>query len=155
MAADGSVVADPRRAAVQPFTTSPSPDRRAREESTPRARSPRPTVRRGFTLTELLVALLLLDIGVLALVASGAAVVRELTAGVARTVAVDAARDRLEQLASLACPVDTSGAGVVSPAVRESWSAATRDGVRELADSAEWVERGTRGAVVVRTRVPC
>lgn len=140
---------------MQPFTTSPSPDRRAREESAQREGSLWPALRRGFTLTELLVALLLLDIGILALVASGAAVVRELTAGVARTVAVDAARDRLEQLASLACPVDTIGTGAVSPAVREWWSAATHDGVRELADSAEWVERGTRGAVVLRTRVPC
>lgn len=109
----------------------------------------------GFTLAELLVALLLIDVGVLALVASGAAVVRELAAASARAVAVDAAQGRLERLASRTCPVDTSGAARIGPAMRDWWRATTRQGVRELADSVEWLERGRLRALVLRTRLPC
>lgn len=120
-----------------------------------RCHSNRPARRLGFTLTELLVALLLIDVGVLALVASGAAVVRELAAGVSHAAAIDAAHGRLERLASLTCPVETSGTATIAPNAREWWRATTRDGVRELADSAEWLERGRVQVLVMHTRLPC
>lgn len=140
---------------MTPFVFSPRYRRSCEHRSAPRQRARRRVARRGFTLTELLVALLLVDIGVLALVASGAAVVRELSGGIARTLAIDAARTRIERLASLDCPVATSGSAVIAPAVREWWSATTHDGTRELADSAQWLERGSRRSIVVRTRIPC
>lgn len=127
----------------------------AAEPAPPRRRRVARAVRRGFTLTELLVALLLLDVGVLALVASGAAVVRELGAGISQTIAIEAARNRLERLASLRCPIDTSGADAIAPHARAWWTAATHAGIRELADSAEWLERGRVRTIVMRTRLPC
>lgn len=141
------------RSIVHPARATPRPTRpnRGRPAPLPASRRLRP----GFTLTELLVALLLLDVGVLALVASGAAVVRELAAGTSKAIAIEAAQTRLERLAALACPLEATGSAPIAPSAREWWSATTRQAVRELADSAEWLERGTRRALVLRTRVPC
>jgi prepilin-type N-terminal cleavage/methylation domain-containing protein len=60
-------------------------------------------VRRGFSLIELLVALVLLDIGLLALVGLGTTITREADGGRASLLAVTTAQNRLERLGSVAC----------------------------------------------------
>jgi type II secretory pathway pseudopilin PulG len=76
-------------------------DRRSKALPTGTAAAHR--VRPGFTLVELLVALVLLDIGLLALVALGTTITREADGGWAALTAITAAQNRLERLASVPC----------------------------------------------------
>src|SRR5438477_7969799 len=78
--------------------------------------------RAGFTLIEVLVAVMLIDVGLLALAASSAVLVRQTTQARARIAALQAASNRLETLAAAPC---VAGAGIVVAAsgLREYWSA--------------------------------
>lgn len=112
-------------------------------------------LRAGFTLVELLVAVLLIDVGLLALVAGSAVVVRRQGDVRTRTVASRAAANRIQLLAASACAA-ASGTSNVSPGIVERWAVELEpNGVRELRDSVTFVLSGTEHVVVLRTRVPC
>jgi prepilin-type N-terminal cleavage/methylation domain-containing protein len=111
--------------------------------------------RRGFTLVELLVAVLLIDVGLLALVAGTAIVVRRHGELRLRTLAWSAASNRIQSLVADGCR-HTTGMRVVAPGVTESWEAIDRgSGTRELRDSVAYAMSGATPAVVLRTRVAC
>ncbi len=86
----------------------------------PAAATTASALRAGFTLTELLIASVVLAVGLLALTTAGAAVVRLESRGrrLARTAA--AAESRLESLRALGC-VAASGAGTTD-GLAERWS---------------------------------
>jgi Tfp pilus assembly protein PilV len=111
--------------------------------------------RAGFTLVELLVALVLTDLALLALVGSGAAVVRELGAGVARAAAINAARSRLEWLAAAPCTPPNNGSALTPAGAREIWQSEISGRTRQLQDSVVFAERGRLSTVVLRTRASC
>ena len=113
-------------------------------------------VRRGFTLLELMIALLLADVVLLALVGTMALVTRELTQARARRAAVNVARARLERLASTNCADAEHGDSVSGPGLHEWWSAsAATSATRLLTDSvALAMPRGPRAIVLLR-RAPC
>jgi prepilin-type N-terminal cleavage/methylation domain-containing protein len=118
--------------------------------STPRRRS-----RRGFTLVELLVAVVLIEIGLLALVASGASLVRQVTTTRARLAAVNAAANRLQLLGATPCAA-ANGTSANSPGLVERWTADVQpNGTRELRDSVTFLAMGSTHAIVLRTRLPC
>src|SRR5262249_34301530 len=112
-------------------------------------------VRPGFTLVEVLLAVFLIDVGLLALVASSAILVRETSALRLRNVALRAATNRLQQLGSAACrPV--TGSSTTPDGIREDWAvtvAPTR--VLDLRDSVSFTIGTTTHRVVLRTRLPC
>jgi prepilin-type N-terminal cleavage/methylation domain-containing protein len=113
---------------------------------------------RGFTLVELLVAIVVINVGLLALVAASAVVVREADEGKARAAAVRAASNRLEWLASRPCSAPMPDHGSVSAAggLREEWSVERlTNGVRELRDSVTYTRRGSTLMLVLRSRVTC
>ena len=111
-------------------------------------------LRAGFSLIELLVALIIIDVGVLALAGTTLVLVRQRTELRARSAAIRAASSRLEWLGAGACQPTT---GSEHPAVQivERWSVQLgANATRELTDS---VTFGSERAhtVVLRTRLPC
>jgi Tfp pilus assembly protein PilV len=105
----------------------------------------------GFSLLELLVAIILVDVGVLAIVQTNAAVIRRRTEMRARAAAVSSASTRLEQL--LAAPCAPASGSSPRP-VAETWTAESIPGGRELSDSVVFDDPG-KHIVVLRTRSPC
>ena len=111
--------------------------------------------RRGFTLVELLVAIVLIDIGVLALVAGGTVVVRQANDLRRRGAAIRAASNRLEILGLLPCAA-TQGTIAGSPDLREHWSVSPgQNGVREVTDSVAYTLSSGSRTFTVRTKFPC
>jgi type II secretory pathway pseudopilin PulG len=111
--------------------------------------------RRGFTLVEVLLAVLLIDIGLLALVGTSAVLVRQSNALRLRNSALRAANNRVQQLGGGLCAA-TLGVNVTPDGVREEWSAdPLTDGFLDLRDSVSFLIGTAAHAVVLRTRVPC
>lgn len=120
-------------------------------------RLPRPglelQVRRGFSLVELLVALVLIDVGLLALTGTTMVLVRERAEVRARMAAVRAASNRLQRLG--AAPCATATGSETHPELTETWRVALgANATRELTDSVTFGSAGAH-SIVLRTRVPC
>ena len=111
--------------------------------------------RAGFTLLETIAAIILVDIGLLALVAGSAVLVRQTTQTRARATALHVASNRLETLGAVSCAV-ASGESVLPDGTHERWSAAIQpNAVRELRDSVTFPVSGETRSLVLRTRLPC
>jgi Tfp pilus assembly protein PilV len=111
-------------------------------------------LRRGGTLLELLVALVLLDLALLSLATVGAVTVKRLGDSGRRSRAALAAANRLERLAALPCGAMSGGTARLERGVDESWTVERLSHSVELTDS---IEIDTRPAerVVIRRRVSC
>ena len=110
--------------------------------------------RRGGTLIELLVALVLLDLALLSLAMVGALTVRRIGDASRRARATLAAANRVEQLSALPCAGVAGDAASLERHVSETWTV-QRDGKSVvIADSVE-IATGRPERVVVRRRVPC
>jgi len=115
----------------------------------------RRSARPGFTLVEVLVALLLLDVGLLALVAGSATLVRQTALLRARAIALQLASDRLETLGAREC-VAASGSVSGPQGFHEDWSSTLIAGhARELTDSVTFHAHGETRSIVLRTRLRC
>jgi prepilin-type N-terminal cleavage/methylation domain-containing protein len=77
--------------------------------------------RSGFTVMELLVAIVILSVGLLGLAATSGIVMRMIGGGGHQTVAANVALARFEQLRGLSCGRITGGSAT-SRNVKESWS---------------------------------
>jgi|SoiMethySBSTD1v2_1073268.scaffolds.fasta_scaffold1095279_2 prepilin-type N-terminal cleavage/methylation domain-containing protein len=111
-------------------------------------------VRRGFSIVELVVAMMLVAVGVLSLVGANAVFVRRRIEARRRLAAVAAASNRVARLSSSSC-LPTSGTANGPFGVAERWTVVMRgNATREIADS---VSFGANPAheLVVRTRLPC
>ena len=92
--------------------------------------------RRAFTLLELLIALVLLDVGLLALVATSAAVARHLSGARAASRALDIASTRIERTLATPCRGPAGGVETPAPDVVEWWTDAPGpNGTRAISDS--------------------
>jgi Tfp pilus assembly protein PilV len=111
--------------------------------------------RRGFTLVEVLLAVILIDIGLLALVAGSAVLVRQTNALRLRNSALRAATNRVQQLGAAPC-TSTSGTATSADGVREDWSASPfGNGASDVRDSVTFAVGTTNHSIVVQTRLPC
>jgi len=117
-----------------------------------RVARPRP---RGFTLVETIVAIVLIEIGLLALTASTGIVVRETLIVRARTMALELARNRVETIAATPC-LAASG-GIAAPSgFREDWSARLVPvSSREIRDSVTYTVQRVSRTVTLKTQTPC
>lgn len=125
---------------------------------------PRHVCGEGFTLLEVLVALVILSTGILGLAASAALVSRLVGNGSRLTVAATIATARLEQLRTLSCPDVVSGTAVTR-GIEERWTAspigsAAEPRALEVQLSVTYQLRGARGGDSARTQrfrgaVPC
>jgi Tfp pilus assembly protein PilV len=110
--------------------------------------------RDGFTLVELLIAVLLIDVGVLAMVAGTALIVRRQNAMRTRALAAQIAANRIQRLQGGACESLTGSA--TQSGITEQFSAdAMANGLRDLRDSVSFTIDGAPRAVVIRSRMSC
>jgi Tfp pilus assembly protein PilV len=111
--------------------------------------------RSGFTLVELLVAVVLIEMGLLALVATGATLARQTTTTRARLAAINAAANRLQLLGAISCATTSGTSAGPSSLIEHWWADVQPNGTRELRDSVSFVAMGSTHAIVLRTRLPC
>jgi Tfp pilus assembly protein PilV len=92
--------------------------------------------RAAFTLLELLVALVLLDVGLLALVGTSAAVARSLAGAAAGSRALDLASARIERTLASPCRGPAAGMATPMPGAVEWWTDRPEpNGGRTVSDS--------------------
>jgi Tfp pilus assembly protein PilV len=112
-------------------------------------------MRRGFTLVEVLVALVLVQFGLLAVAAMSAVAARDVASATRMTAARDAARERIERLRPSACVANTEGSAGTA-ALTEHWTVRGAGMVRFVRDSVHYVlPAGRRGSVVIEQAVLC
>ena len=116
--------------------------------------------REGFTLVEVMVAIVILSIGVLGLAATAGVVVRQMTGAVHQSVAANVAYSRMERIRSGNCvAMKDSGnmAGQMTRNVTEYWSISGTAGSHALVvkDSIVYKVRGKQRSQVFITEYPC
>jgi type II secretion system protein I len=97
-------------------------------------KSPRRRHRQGFTLVELLVALVLIDCALLALVGGAALVLRQSNTASSRASAQLIAENRLARLSGGPCPAPQTGSADVAPGLHEEWQVQSLDSATRLLD---------------------
>jgi len=113
-------------------------------------------VRNGFTLIETLVALVIFEFGMLAVVATSAATARDLGIARRRAHALALARERVGSLTATACAFPETGSRLVIGTFQETWRVEIHDRRRVVVDSIAFpVARGRRAGVVVRASAIC
>ena len=115
--------------------------------------------RRGFTIIEMLVAIILLAVGLVSLAALGPATMKLARGGSLQTAATAAAEARFDSLASLTCTTlaangsPTTGSGTPGRRIREHWVVTDGRNVKRLVDTL-WVPGRTRPLVYLNV-LPC
>ena len=118
-------------------------------------RQPRRESRDGFTLIEMVLALVLVAFGLLALSATSAIVTREVGAAGKRVAAAVVARNRVEWLVLTPCDLLAGGAAAHEHAVREWWTVERTDRTVLLRDSVVIDTPSGPGSVVLRSGRLC
>lgn len=112
-------------------------------------------MRHGFTLVETLIALVLVQFGLLAVAATAGLAARDVAIATRETRARETARERVEQLRAGACSADAEGAHVVTTH-REFWRVSGDSLMRVVRDSVDFpLPPGRRGQYVLEERVLC
>ena len=111
--------------------------------------------RAGFTIVELIVAMLMLTIGLLGLAGVGAVVLKQMRGGTHQTIAASIAQSRFEQFEGDPCAAIVSGTATVR-GMTEKWTvAAVGLRAKTIRDTVSYV--GTKGTrkVGIHTVVAC
>ena len=112
-------------------------------------------MRRGFTLVETLVALVLVQFGLLAVAALSAVAARDVATATRIAAARNAARERIEVLRPGACAANSEGT-TSTQALTEHWAVRGEGVVRLVRDSVEYrLPAGRRGRIVIEQAVLC
>lgn len=118
-----------------------------------------PGAREGFTLVELLVAIVILAVGVLGLAATASVVTRQMTGAVHQSVAANVAYSRMERIRTGNCVAmaDSSSppAGVVTRNVRERWTIRKANNAILVYDTITYAVRGRQKMQVYHSEFPC
>jgi prepilin-type N-terminal cleavage/methylation domain-containing protein len=125
------------------------------------SRSGRTGPRTGFTLVEIMVAIVVLSIGVLGLAATAGVVVRQMTGAVHQSVAATVAYSRMERIRTGNCVAmkDSSSppAGVTTRNVTEHWKIKGTPGSHVLLvyDTITYMVRGKKKTQIYNSEYPC
>lgn len=110
--------------------------------------------RRGFTLIELMVTIVILTLGLLALAGTSAAVTRQIGGGAQMALAASTAQARFERLRSEDC-VTLTGGTATTRGITEVWTASNQPRVVQVTDTVKFTTaRGQRSHAYV-TLIPC
>lgn len=118
------------------------------------ARRATPVVRRGFTLVEVIVAIVVLSIGVLSLAAGAAMTVRLVGGGARQTLAAVVAQAHFEQLRGGSCTAMASGADTVR-GIAGQWTVRTVTRGRSVTLALSYDTPTGRKTRVYRSILPC
>ena len=111
---------------------------------------------RGFTLIEVLIALVIFEFGMLALAATTAVAARDLGVANRRMQAHAVARSRVELLRAGACGASTIGTADLRGGLREFWRTDAIGSRRVITDSIEYaVDHGRRASFVLHGWTLC
>lgn len=120
-----------------------------------RTRRARP--RRGFTIVELIVAIMVLSVGLLALASSAGYTTRQMSSASLQTIAAQVTQSRFDSLASVSCAA-LPASGTVSGksttrGVTETWSVTDGNDVKFILDSITY--KGRKKPLEYRSVIPC
>lgn len=107
-------------------------------------------MRKGFTLIEAIVALVLFAFGMLALAATSAIAARDLAVANRSMRAQALARHRVELLRASACPTPGTGSAQAAGGLREFWRVDAAGPLRVVSDSVDFMLPGARRGNIVR-----
>lgn len=110
--------------------------------------------RAGFTLVELLVALMVFAVGALAMTATAANVITMITASKNRTIAADVAEARFERLRSLPCTLHRSDSATTR-GVAESWTVVSLARADDVTVNVRFVANRRTQTRIYRSFLPC
>lgn len=112
--------------------------------------------RRGFTLIEVMVAMVLLAVGLLALASGSVAVMRQMRSGNKAAVAAMVAQTRMERLRSKGCSNLSSGSATTM-GMPEKWTVTVAIArVNAVAETVFYSSRaGKRDTIALKGAVPC
>lgn len=111
-------------------------------------------VRRGFTLVELIAAIIILVVGVLGLASTAAVVMRQINGAGMQTRAAVIAQSRLERMRSISCAALASGTAT-NGGVTENWIFGLTTRAAWMIVTVRWTERGTPRSVTFTSQRPC
>lgn len=122
----------------------------------PEARPSLDVARRGFTVVEVLLALIIVAVGLLGVAGTSAIALRASSAASREQSAIARARTRLALLESAGCGSAASGERQLAPGLRERWSVAPiLNGARLVEVSADWTDVGRRRTLSLRSALLC
>ena len=125
----------------------------------PTAQRSAPAARRGFTIVELVVAIMILAIGILGLAGSSAVITRQLGRGNLQTIASTVAQSRFDSLTSVGCATLAPVSGISQTGtantrgVTERWVVSDGNDVKLVDDTIRFL--GRTQPLVYRTVIPC
>lgn len=116
------------------------------------------TPRKGATLVELIVAMVLLSIGLFSVVGTSGSVVKQLGGGRNQTVAASIAQARLDSLTSIGCQSLTPGGATTSGtstsrSIKESWTVTDGFNVKNIRIT--MTVPGRTVPILYETIIPC
>ena len=111
-------------------------------------------VRRGFTLIELMVAIVVLTIGLLGLASSAAVVTRQIGGGAQMSLAANMAQARFEALRSQDCATLVGGSATAR-GITEVWTVTAVTRAREVTDTVKFTTTRGQSTHAYRTMIPC
>ena len=121
--------------------------KRQRRLSSKRARA-------GFTLVELIIAIVILVVGVLGLASTAAVVMRQITGSSMQTRAAMMAQSRLETLRSQPCANMVAGTATTG-GVTETWRFVVNGRTATITDVITWAENRVNRTVTFTSERPC
>ena len=110
--------------------------------------------RRGFTVIELVVTIVVLTVGLLAMAANSAVIGRQMRGARVMTEAATTAQARFELLRAVPCTALSGGTATVGE-VTEVWTAANATRSVEVTDTVKFTTRYGQQAYAYRTSIPC
>jgi len=112
--------------------------------------------RHGFTVVEVLVALVIVTVGLLGVAGASASALRASNAALRERGALARARSRLALLDAAGCTAAADGRQSLSAGLEDRWSVApATNGVRLVEVRTEWDDVGHRKSVLLRSALLC
>lgn len=116
----------------------------------------RPPERRGFTVVEVLVALIVVSVGLLGVAGTAAIALRSASAASREQSALSRARTRLALLESAGCSSAASGERHLPSGLLDRWTVGPLANRARLVDvSADWDDTGRRRTLALRSALLC
>lgn len=130
--------------------------RRVARVASPAARRARLSAREGFTIVEIIVAIMVLSVGVLGLAATAAVVQKQMASGERQAAAAAIAQSRFDKLTSINCKSANLVGGTQTwrnGHVKETWTVTAGDNVKLIQETIQMT--GYKNNLVYTTYIPC